>query len=68
VLLGDGVYAALPGTDATSELVASGAVCYVLDTDARLAGISAPAPEVQVIDMAGLVGLTERYPRHQAWY
>jgi tRNA 2-thiouridine synthesizing protein B len=68
VLLGDGVYAAVPGTGASGELAARGIGLYLLDPDARLAGITAPAAGVEVIDMAGLVRLTEQFPRQLAWY
>ena len=68
VLMGDGVYAALVGTDAADDLAARNIELYVLDTDARLAGITGVAPGIDVIDMVDLVHLSERYPRQQAWY
>jgi len=68
VLWGDGVYAALAGTAASGELAAKDIGLYLLGPDARLAGITAPAPGVEVIEMAGLVRLTEQFPRHLAWY
>ena len=68
VLMGDGVYAALVGTAAADELAGRKIELYALDIDARLAGITAVAPGISVIDMGELVRLSERYPRQQAWY
>lgn len=68
VLMGDGVYAALAGTEAGNALRAKGAEIFVLEADALLAGITQPAPNMTLIDMAGLVALTERFPRQLAWY
>lgn len=69
LLLGDGVYAALAGSRAAAELTASGAALHVLDVDARAAGVLERLTEgVTVSDDAGFVGLTEHYPRQQAWY
>jgi tRNA 2-thiouridine synthesizing protein B len=68
VLLGDGVYAALTGTEALSAIQASGAELYLLQRDAVAAGITGAAPDVTAITMDELVALTERFPRQQAWY
>jgi tRNA 2-thiouridine synthesizing protein B len=68
VLMGDGVYAALEGTAAYVELHSRGAELYMLGTDALAAGVTKKAGTVGVIDMDGLVALTERFPRQQAWY
>lgn len=68
VLLGDGVYAAIEGSDACGALLESAAAIYVLAADARLAGVTVATTGVQTIDMDGLVTLTERYARQQAWY
>lgn len=68
VLMGDGVYAALGGTAALEKLQSKGAELYLLGTDALVAGVTAAARTVNVIDMDGLVALTERFPRQQAWY
>jgi len=68
VLMGDGVYAAMAGTGACIEMQAKNVELFILGTDALLAGITAPAPGIQIIDMEGLVALTERFPRQQAWY
>ena len=68
VLLGDGVYAALEGTEQLRELQDSPVQLYVLGSDARLAGVALHAQGLHVIDMDGLVSLTEQFPRQQAWY
>lgn len=68
VLMGDGVYAALAGTEACSALQAQGAELFILRADASLAGVTQPAPGISSIDIEGLVALTERYPRQLAWY
>jgi tRNA 2-thiouridine synthesizing protein B len=68
LLMGDGVYAAIPGTAAWGALQESGAAVYVLDTDASAAGISELADSASRVDMAGFVALTERFVRQQAWY
>ena len=68
VLMGDGVYAALKETDACMELQAKDVELYILDADALLAGVTEPASGMHSIDMDGLVALTERFPRQQAWY
>jgi tRNA 2-thiouridine synthesizing protein B len=68
VLMGDGVYAALQGTEAHRELRDCPAELHVLEADALLAGVAVPAEGVHSIDMNGLVTLTERFPRQQAWY
>jgi tRNA 2-thiouridine synthesizing protein B len=68
VLMGDGVYAALDGTQACSDLIATGAEISLLDVDAALAGVTDPAPKIHCIDMEELVVLTERFPRQLAWY
>ena len=68
VLMGDGVYVALAGTKAWGEIQATGVEVYLLDSDALAAGVTALAGAAEFIDMDGFVALTERYPRHQAWY
>ena len=54
VLLGDGVYAALPGSAALLRLLGH--------------GVTGLPPAITAIDMAGLVALTETCPRQLAWY
>lgn len=68
VLIGDGVYAALEGTAACTELQAMEVELFVLETDASLAGVAEPAQNIDCIDMDGLVALTERFARQLAWY
>jgi tRNA 2-thiouridine synthesizing protein B len=68
VLLGDGVYGALEGTQACRALQAIGVELFILRADALLAGVTQPAPDIVSIDMEGLVQLTERFPRQLAWY
>ena len=68
VLMGDGVYAALEGTLACIDMQTKNVELFILGADALLAGVTEPAPGIQTIDMDGLVALTERYPRQQAWY
>lgn len=68
LLIGDGVYAALPETAAWTALQATGADVYVLDRDARTAGVILLPNIVSRVDMEGFVALTERFVRQQAWY
>ena len=68
LLLGDGVYAAMAGTDTSARLNASGAEVYVLEPDAMAAGILDRIAAANVVDMNGFVELSERFPRQQAWY
>jgi tRNA 2-thiouridine synthesizing protein B len=69
LLLSDGVYAALAGSEAASALADSGAEVLVLAADAGAAGVAARlSPAVTTVDYAGFVELSERYSRQQAWY
>lgn len=68
VLMGDGVYAAVPDTEACGALLATGAQLYVLDTHAQLTGVTCTAQGIGLVDMDGLVALSERYCRQMAWY
>ena len=68
VLMGDGVYAALEGTSACIELQEKNVELFILGADALLAGVTEPAAGMHSIDMDGLVSLTEKFPRQQAWY
>jgi tRNA 2-thiouridine synthesizing protein B len=68
VLLGDGVYAALPDTTACAQLAATGAALYVLAAHAQAAGITEPGSAITGITMDDFVALTERYSRQMAWY
>lgn len=69
LLLGDGVYAALEGSEAAALLTGSGASLFVLAADAALAGVrERMLPGATVVDDDGFVALTERYSRQLAWY
>lgn len=68
VLLGDGVYAALPGGTALTRLLGHGARICMLATDAAALGVTELPPDITAIDMAGLVALTKTCPRQLAWY
>ena len=68
LLHGDGVYAALAGTDSGKSLLASGASLYILQDDARTAGVLDRAIPLTAIDMNDFVELTERFTRQLAWY
>ena len=69
LLMSDGVYAALAGSEAASALAASGVAVYVLAADAQAAGVHKRlASGASLVDYAGFVELSERYPRQQAWY
>ena len=68
LLMGDGVYAAIADTDASTALQASGAEIYVLGPDATAAGVKNLIAEATRVDIDGFVALTERFPRQQAWY
>ncbi len=68
LLLGDGVYAALRGSDASAQLQAHAAKIMVLDSDAAAAGLAGDKSSFPLIDIAGFVALSEYYPRQLAWY
>jgi tRNA 2-thiouridine synthesizing protein B len=69
LLLGDGVYAALAGSEGAALLTASGAAWFVLEADAALAGVRERLLSgTTVVDDDGFVALTERYSRQLAWY
>lgn len=69
LLLGDGTYAALKGTDACSELKNSGAEIYLLEPDARAAGIVDRLDmQFKLVDFDTFAALSERCPTQQAWY
>lgn len=67
LLLGNGVYAALHEGEASALLRDCGASLYVLQEDAAAAGV-AKSNAFAFIDMAGFVGLTERFTKQMAWY
>ena len=69
LLTGDGVYASIKNTSACNLLVESGAELYILETDARAAGIQPKVcAQVTLIDYDDFVGLSERFARQLAWY
>ena len=68
LLLGDGVYAALPGSTALAELQQHPARVCVLGRDAGALGLQDLPGDITSIDMAGFVALTEACPRQLAWY
>jgi tRNA 2-thiouridine synthesizing protein B len=68
LLLGDGVYAALAGTEACDRLAACAAEVSVLRSDAAAAGVLARMGPFATVDMDGFVRLSERFARQLAWY
>ncbi len=67
VLLGEGVFSIAANAKALQLLQQTGAAVYGLADDMRAAGQTA-SNGIKSIDMDGLVALTERYERQQAWY
>ena len=69
ILLGDGVYAALRGTDAHARLLDTGVEIYVLHADACAAGVlQRLGNRVAVVSFDDFAGLSERFTKQQAWY
>ena len=68
LLLGDGVYAALPGSEGLQALETSPARLLVLACDAQAAGVARRLPAPLLVDMDGFVALSEAHPRQLAWY
>jgi len=68
VLIGEGVYRALPGSACRRALDASPAHVVALDTDTEAAGMAQRLNGLALVDMDGLVALSERYPRQIAWF
>ena len=69
LLLGDGVYAALQGTDACATLKGRGAELHVLEPDATAAGIVAHLDtRFTLADFDNFATLSERCTTQQAWY
>lgn len=69
LLTGDGVYSTILGTAACKLLLESGAELYVLEPDARAAGIQKKiCDQVISVDYDGFVALSERFTRQLAWY
>jgi tRNA 2-thiouridine synthesizing protein B len=69
LLLGAGVYAAVQGTAACSQLRSTGAGLYVLESDALAAGIQGRIDEkIAVVGFDAFAALTEKFTKQQAWY
>ena len=69
ILLGDGVYAALRGTDAQARLLDTGVEIYVLHADACAAGVLQRLDNrVTVACFDDFAALSERFTKQQAWY
>ena len=69
ILIGDGVYAALQDTAACASILDTGVELYVLQADARAAGILQRLDEhVTVVCFDGFATLSERFTKQQAWY
>ena len=68
LLIGDGAYTAIPGTPACQSLLNTSASLYVLDSAAAARGITTVHADITVVDGEGFVELSERFPRHMAWY
>lgn len=69
LLLEDGVYAAIDGTNRThliSEALARCEVC-ALDADIAARGLDHLVPGVTLIDYDGFVALVENHKTQQAW-
>jgi tRNA 2-thiouridine synthesizing protein B len=68
LLIGDGVYAAVPNSRAAGTLANLSAAIYVLESDAIAAGLTTLPAGVIAVSIGGFVELTEQYPRQMAWY
>ena len=68
LLLGEGVYNALPGSAGCNALQAHPATVYLLRSDAKALGVGVVDSPFQLADMADFVALTEACPRQLAWY
>ncbi|KAA1188206.1 sulfurtransferase complex subunit TusB [Pseudohalioglobus sediminis] len=68
VLMGDGVYNAVAGSAPVRILAQCAARVVVLDVDAAAAGLNGKLDDLALVDMDGLVALSEAYPRQLAWY
>lgn len=68
LLLGDGVYSALPHSEACIRLLEHPAQVVLLHDDAAALGVPPGTSPMETVDMAGFVALTEHHPRQLAWY
>jgi tRNA 2-thiouridine synthesizing protein B len=69
LLIEDGVYAALTGSEWTTQLLTKAAAVYVLQPDAAARGLTDRlAVEIKTVDYAGFVQLCCDQPNMLAWY
>lgn len=68
LLLGDGVYCAIVGSETAQALQDCPATVMALGSDVHAAGLAQRLGATVLIDMDGFAGLTEYYPRQLAWY
>lgn len=68
LLLGDGVYGAIVGSEARAKLDAAGIELHILQADAQAAGVHTQLGDASTVDMDGFVALSERFARQLAWY
>lgn len=67
LLLGDGVYAAMPGTRALAG-IDPGIEIHALDEDCAARGVAALDPRVRSTDYAGFVALAAAHARSVSWF
>lgn len=69
VLIEDGVYAAINGSDAAARALATAKVVYALQADLDARGLTTRvAPQIEIIDYAAFVQLCCEYATVQSWY
>ena len=69
LLIEDGVYAALAGSEWVKQLLAKTAAVAVLQPDAAARGLNNRlASEITTVDYAGFVQLCSEQPNMLAWY
>lgn len=69
VLIEDGVYAALVGSDSAERLCARAGAVYALQPDLAARGlIEQVRPQINVIDYTGFVQLCCEHASVQSWY
>jgi len=67
LLLEDGVYAAMQGTEESSlveALLGNGVSVYAISADLNMRSVSQPIEGVTAVDYAGFVDLVEEHPLH----
>lgn len=68
LLMQDGVFAALQGSQALKQLVSRNLLVYALCEDLHARGIAAQiSHSIIAIDYTGFVTLSEKHPQHIAW-